>query len=227
MRLITQFVAVVSCIFLTSLAQATQFNYAFAIHVENIYEFTNFDLTGTPTSTAFPIGGQINVGDTLNGIFSFDQEKLDLPPASQLPTSRYFTDFNGGAHSFSFSTPGGISYSSATSDQGVLQLEDGSFDYFSIVNFGAELTTGLALANWNGGVFQSLDLPSDIKLSDFTYTWFRTSWTTLEGKQIAVDGIVKAIKAIPNVNEVPEPASWTMFILGFAGLCFVRGAARK
>ncbi len=228
MRLISQFVAGASCALLVSLAQATQFSYSVSIRVDNIYEFTGQSLTGTPTSTAFPLGGPVSIGDTLTGTFSFDQDKLDLPPAHQDQTSRYFTDVNGSAHSLSFTTPGGASFSSATPlDQGVVQLEHGSYDYFSISNFGSPLTTSLVLANWDGGAFHSLDLPSDMKISDFSYTWFRTSWWTGTGQQIDVDGTVVALNAIPNTSAVPEPATWTMLLLGLAGLACLRRAARR
>ncbi|MES2347401.1 MAG: hypothetical protein V4641_07500 [Pseudomonadota bacterium] len=200
-------------------AQASQISYAYTVRIDEIYLFNGNDISGMPMNATMPTGGQTSVGDILTGTFSFDQDRLDLPPASQTPTSKYFSDTAGNAHSLNFSGPGGASFVSAESPyNGVLQLEHSAYDLFAITHFNATVTTGLVLANWQGGALHSLDLPSDMKLSNFSYTWFSTSWWIDQNHQIDVRGSVTSLLALSNTSPVPEPAMWTTLLAGLAGL---------
>jgi hypothetical protein len=221
MKLVRKWLGAGALFMLTAMsAQAAQVSYAFSVRIDEIDQFTNQVYTGGLNSAAFPLGGQVSVGDIFTGTFSFDQDKLDLPAGSQTPTSRYFWDAMGDAHNISFVTPGGASYSSPTvNSPGILQLQHDSYDYFAIGDYDSNLPVSLTLANWNGGVFHSLDLPSDMKLSDMNYTWFGTSWEVAPGQQIDARGSIVSLTAL---SPVPEPAAGMSLFAGLIVLGFAR-----
>jgi hypothetical protein len=201
-------------------AQAVQVNYSFSVRINEIDVFTNDVFSGGLNNTAFPLGGQVSLGDIFTGTFSFDQDKLDLPVGYQTSTSRYFRDAFGGGHNVSFVTPGGASYTTpAANTSGILQLQHESFDYFSISEHDTNFTVGLILANWNGGVFNSLNLPSDMKLADMPYTWFSADWQVTPAQQIAVRGTLVSLTAL---SPVPEPAAWISLFTGLIVLSCTR-----
>jgi hypothetical protein len=202
-------------------AQAAEVKYAFSVRVDEIDQFTNYELSGQFASVAYPRGGQFSVGDVLTGTFSFDQSRLDLPPANQSATSRYFVDTLGGAHDLSFVAPGGVSYSSPKSGgAGILQLgHSAGSDYFAIGDYGWNLHASFVVANWQGGAFHSLDLPADMKLADLPYTWFSVGWPTGQDQQISVIGSVVSLTPL---SAVPEPDAWSTLLVGLVGLACLR-----
>ncbi len=195
---------------------AAQITYEFSVNVTGIYDFID-NVPHELASTVYPVGGVVRLGDTFHGQFSFDASKLQMPAAMQTPTSRYYYGPAGSALGFSFSTPGGATYHSQPLNDGSIQLEHSAYDYFGIVDGGSPVRAALVLANWNGGAFDSLALPSAMKLTDFNYSWFRTSWYTGTGS-IAIDGKVTALVAVVEETNVPEPATWAMLLLALAGM---------
>lgn len=213
------------CALLGANAQAEQVSYAFSVRISEIDQFTGQNLTAQLASVAYPAGGQLSVGDVLTGKFSFDPDLMAAPPAQQTASSRYLADMTGGAHNLSFAIPGGSPYSSPNpGSAGIVQIghESGS-DYFAIGDYDENLAAALLLANWNGGVFHSLDLPKNLELSTLPYTWFNVGWRSGQDQQISVTG---AVVSLTPLSPVPEPSSWLMLLAGVAALVSLRRYSR-
>jgi hypothetical protein len=163
------------------------------------------------------LGGEIAVGDTLTGSIAFDPDKFDLPPDMQGPTWRQFQDADGSAQRLRLTTAQGVSYQSlAAPYASSVQLTHGDSDQIAFNTFDDPLTIGLSLANWDGNVFDSLELPTQLNLADFPYSWFGMAWGVGTDQQVDVRGVVTAIAM------VPEPSSWALLIAGALGVAAVR-----
>jgi len=202
-------------------AQAAPITYKYSVLVGNIYSW-QAGIGESLTAVEYLRGGQIRVGDTLTGTFTLDQDKLQLPSNMQQPTSRYFSNANGEGHDFNYVTPVGATFhSSGLPYSGSVQLEHSNYDLFAINSYDQEIVTGLLVANWNGGVFDSLNLPTNMNLADFDYTWFGTNWS-MNDVQLDVRGIVNGLERVQDVNQVPEPSSWFLWMVGAFSLILVR-----
>lgn len=198
-----------------SQALAAPVSFQFSVQVNEIHQW---DQHGSPPlmlgNAVIPVGGQVALGDLLTVVVSFDADKLALPPDIQVPSARYFWDVTGAAQSLRLTTAEGVTYQApATPYSHSIQLQQNMIAFNS---FDAAITTGLLLADWPSLVFEELELPDNLSLSAFPYTWFGMGWGIGTAEQIDVRGVVTG------VTRVPEPASLALLMVGALGLAAVR-----
>lgn len=178
----------------------------------------------------------LNAGDTLVATVSFlgldpRPQELTLNDVTALFPSFYqWVVFPGG---------GGTSQSSDVTATGKLELLDADGN---VIFASAELTTTEGLFHFNGalgsqhagqyfGAASLAGLPSSITFAGYRYTGTIDAYETPRPYPISYvtqpELYVLADSYSTNVNAVPEPAAWTMMILGFGLIGALARAQRR
>jgi hypothetical protein len=202
-------------------AEAAPITYSYSVQVEHIVSSRPGSYEWLP-AVEHPYGGSVQIGDTFTGQFTLDQDNLQLDPAMQQPVARYFWNANGAGIEFSYVTADGATYHSKNSpDSGSVQIVRNNGDMFGVSSYDQAVVSSMVFANWSRDIFSSFDIPEQMKLADFEYKRFNTSWKN-NGVEFDVIGVVSALERVRDANTVPEPCSWLLLAAGELALARAR-----
>lgn len=164
-------------------------------------------------------GSPISIGNTFSGTFSIDPDA----PMSTGP-DRYI--YTGGAQGLTFSGNGVQFYDSAQdsykNQSMVIDRTLGSsggdlFRYTSYRSADGMLTVPmLNFIAWNTEVFSGSLLPTELNLADFMFADFFVNWVReSDNFQLGIGAEITSLTLV-QAAEVPEPATWGLWLLACA-----------
>jgi PEP-CTERM motif len=163
-----------------------------------------------------PIPDTVPVSPPLpfSGTLTYDPNAAAAPspPGPTIP----FT-FNNSVTAFSLTFNG--STFNETSLGTIIAIGDSNSVSFDIVNLtGAQFFNIILSAAPNSLPFSPDHLPVTFNLSDFSSS---SVFLQLPSSPLAPIGYEGSLDALSSVAAVPEPTTWAMMLLGFAGICFM------
>lgn len=222
--------------------------HADTVRIEFSGEMTNLGVYDYATSEFTPmtrsdfLGPTLSIGEQFNGYVDIDRS---MPVLRKDPEGHWLSyEIMGSATQMHIeNTAGTFVFQSIpklhTYEGGVVSVEDvaagkgtdrvsyratGSYDtgYSNFVDFRVADPSGTALPD--------MRLPSSFNLQIFPDSTFSTTWMTVQGPNGGKEFVFTAqITSLQSVSAVPEPATWSALLAGFAvvGATGARRSRRK
>lgn len=160
---------------------------------------------GGNANVSAPFTGVVSPGDTYTGTFVYDNNLV--PGAGSGFVNVFLSSFPIAVPSISFSVNG--HNFTVTDPNAAIQYNNGQFNGFSI-NDEFNFSGNDYLLQVNGGII-SVVLASDPIGHSYVNGYVNIGNGSLTGQT----------PFVPQVAAVPEPSTWAMMILGFAGIGFM------
>ncbi|AUC94710.1 hypothetical protein CWS35_10885 [Bradyrhizobium sp. SK17] len=171
------------------------------------YTSVNFSggIFGGNANVSAPFTGVVSPGDTYAGSFVYDNNLV--PGAGSGFVNVFLSSFPNAVPSISFSVNG--HNFTVTDPNAAIQYNNGQFNGFSI-NDEFNFSGNAYLLQVNGGII-SVVLASDPIGHSYVNGYVNIGNGSLTGQT----------PFVPQVAAIPEPSTWAMMILGFAGIGFM------